>query len=227
MLDEKEELSKPQMGAEAEPEAESTEEVIPSAEELKRQLEHKENEIKRLQQLLKTEQKRGVSLETIETLGKRLDEMEEFQATALDYLEELRGVQEPPPERQSHRERLEARKTEQKKEPEYDPEAVKFMAYLDSQDLTLEDGLVREAISEDRSPKEALKYLKGKLETKRADESGKHAAKMAQEIVERKLKELGLTSSGAAGPSAPGSPTVEELDRMTPEQYAAWRKKIK
>jgi len=188
-------------------EGETKEPIEPSNEELKQELERKEIHIKTLQGSLKAAQQRGVPKEELVTLHKKIDDMQEWNATVLDDLaNRMSGEEGAPPVRKSYRQQLdETRKSAPEPKKEVDPETQKFINYLDSHDLVFEDKDVQEAIAEDRTPQEALKYLKGKVDEKGQATIDKRAEEKAKTIVEQTLKEMGLTAPGAGEPSGPSS----------------------
>ena len=222
------------------PEEQPAEEVIAqpeiTVEELKKLLDQKDADIKKLRQAVarhsESEHKLKDQSETLAGLHKRLEGQEEMSAQMLDYLEELRGtgIEEPKPSRLSHREQLEQRRKEKvgvKEEVPTNPAVIKFVNYIDSQGLTFDNPLVKEAVAEDRDPEEALKYLRDKVKATETTTISKLVEEKAQSLLEQKLKEFGLTASGAGGPSASGKDfTRERIAAMSPEEYAANKEAI-
>ena len=191
------------------------EKVEPNIEELKQELDKGKQEISRLQGLLKAEQKRGVPKEEIAALHKRIEDLQEWWAgTADDMLTRISGDVEEKPTKKSYKEQLIERRKETPKAPEIDPDVHKFITYVQSQGLDFDDPLVQESYKEDRSPQEALKFLKGKVEEKFQSNVEKRAGEIAKTLVEQKLKDLGLTTSGTAQPSA----SKVDTSNMTPDQ---------
>ena len=182
------------------PEKVETPEV--SIEDLQKQVAAKEEEIRKLQQTVSrhadSERKLKDQSETLTSLHKRLDQQEESQAVILDYLEEIRG--EPREKTQTHKAELEERR---KEKPKGDPDVARFVAFVESEGLSYDDSLVKEAASEDRNPKEALKYLRDKVRATQSQSIDKRAKEIAEGLLEQKLKELGLTAAGPKGPSGP------------------------
>lgn len=90
-----------------------------------------------------------------------------------------------------------------------DPDVAEFIKYLDDEGLNFDsdslndtertDPLVSEAIS-NRSPKDALKYLKGKVK----DKTEADIESRITEAVQRELKASGATAEGAGSPSTAG-----------------------
>jgi len=182
-----------------------------SVDELKQAISAKDAEILGLQQTVSkhadNEHKLKDQANSLATIHGRLDKQEENQAAILDYLEEIRGepVEQPGTSKVSHRAQLaESRKQEgsNKEAVKADPDVVKFVNYMDSQGFSTDDALVKEAVGEDRSPKDALKYLREKVEAGRGENVEKRAKEIAQGLIEQKLKELGLTTEATAVPSA-------------------------
>lgn len=205
--------------------AEATATPIPDIEQLKGEVDRKENEIKRLQGILKDSQKRGIPKEELDTLHSKIDDMQDWVAGAMDDLmTRIAGEEtEVKPTRKTYRQQLQDKKAEPKPKAEAppDPDVQKFISYLNSQGLASDDPLVQEAIAEDRSPQDALKYLKGKIEAKTQAQIEKVADEKAQRIVEQKLKDLGLTVSGAKTPNAPAEKTDEQ---RLQERYPSMKK---
>lgn len=190
----------------------------PSSEELKQEIDRKETQIKTLQGSLKAAQQRGVPKEEIVALNKKIDDMQEWYATVGDDLaRRISGEEEAStPVRKTYHQQLQDRReaAKPKEEVKLDPEVQKFIKYLDSQGLDYEDPLVKEAVAEDRSPQEALDYLKDKANSLTQADVDKRAGEIAKNLVEQKLKELGLTNLGAGGPSAPS----KDLASMTADE---------
>lgn len=203
-----------------------------SKEDLQKEIAAKQDEILKLQQTVSrhadSEHKLKDQSDILTSLHKRLDQQEESQAAVLDYLEEIRG--EPTgekPKTQTHAEKLEARRKEGEASPkkEVDPDVMKFVAYVDAQGLSTDDALIKEAVSEDRNPKDALKYLRDKVKANQSEESKKQATEIAKGLVEQELKQRGLTAAGARGPTGGG----KDLNGMSPMQLAqeAYKEKEK
>jgi hypothetical protein len=220
--------------------------VQPTVEELQKQVEEANKEIERkegvLQQTkreLKEAQKRGGSKAEIEALGKKIESQEEWIANALDdIVNRVAGeYEESKPSRKSYSQQLEERRAKSKPEPtKPDPEAQKFLAYCDAMDLHLDyedldgcDPLVKEALGEGRNFREGLKYLKDKMKNKDTVDIDKLVNEKLQTALEQKLKEMGLTTSGAGSPSAPAS-SFEKTEqdyadgKISTEEYRKARK---
>lgn len=206
-------------------EGQAVDEVIATP-DLTKEIERKEAEIKRLQGLLKDSQRRGIPKEELDILQKRLDGVEESHAEMFDYIVEHLGEGETEkPVRKTRRQQLEeSRKAKITPAPELAPDVKKFIGYLDSQDLAYDDPIVEEATADNRTPQEALKYLKEKMDTK----SQAMIEEKARILVEQKLKEKGLTTSGIDAPSAPGGKvfTQKGIEEMSIEEYTANKEAI-
>jgi len=216
MVEPKDAQVEPEKQAEAEPEVQpqpTIEELIQEIETRKQEDARKEAEIKRLQGISRDLQKRGISQETVDALGKKIDDMQEWYATVSDDLAgRIAGesFEEQKPSKKSYREQLNDKRAAAKPaETKVAPEVQKFINYLDGQGLDFEDPLVKEAIADkdgnERSPQEALKYLKTKVKDQAQPEIDKLAEEKAKIMVEQKYKELGLTVLGAGAPSAPAT----------------------
>lgn len=203
---------------ETEKQESADEQPQPSLEVLQQELDKGRSEIKRLQGLLKAEQKRGVPKEALDSLHEKIDGWVDWTATAFDDIRAVvSGDGEVTPNRKSYREQVaESRQAKSKPEPrnEADPDAVKFINYMISQGLDLEDPLVKEAVGEDRDPSDALAYLKEKIKEQSLAEIDKRAEVKAKTMFEQMLKDSGLTVSGASAPSAP----IKDLRSMSPDQ---------
>ena len=181
----------------------------PTIEGLTQEIERKEDVIKQLKGSLKAAQERGVPKEELTTLHKKIDDMQDWNATVLDDLaRRISGEEdESKPVRKTYQQQLEDRRAAAKpietKPP--DPNVQKFVSYLDGQGLEYDDPLVQEAVADERTPQEALKYLRDKVKSQTQPEIDKLAEEKAKTMVELRLKDLGLTVPGAQGPSAPTS----------------------
>ena len=141
------------------PEVEPAVEPEVSIEDLKKEIERKESEIKRLQGISKDLQKRGIPKEELDALTQRIDGIEELHATMMDYLVEHLGEpveEEPTPTKKTYRQQLDERRAIQRVgKRETDPDVSRFINYVDGQGLEHNDPLVLEAVGEDRTPQEA------------------------------------------------------------------------
>ncbi|HUW45613.1 MAG TPA: hypothetical protein VMW50_07425, partial [Dehalococcoidia bacterium] len=167
---------------------------------------------------LKAAQERGVPKEELTTLHKRIDDMQEWYATVSDDLaRRISGEEdESKPVRKTYSQQLEDKRKEAKpkEDTKLDPDVQKFINYIHSQELEYDNPLVQEAVADERTPQEALKYLKDKAKGQTQAEVDKLADEKAKTLLEQKLKDLGYTVSGASGPSAPASTWREK----TPEE---------
>jgi len=93
------------------------------------------------------------------------------------------------------------------------------MTYIGGLGLTTKHSLVQEAVAEDRSPVEALEYLKEKMDIKNQADMKKQVALG----VEEEMKKRGLTTSGVGTPSASSSKvfSTKQIRDMSMEEYKA------
>jgi len=189
-----------------------------TTEELQQEIVRKEEVIKQLKGSLKAAQERGVPKEELTTLHKRIDDMQEWYATVSDDLaRRISGEEdESKPVRKTYSQQLEDKRKEAKpkEETKLDPDVQKFINYIHSQELEYDNPLVQEAVADERTPQEALRYLKDKAKNQTQAEVDKLADEKAKTLLEQKLKDLGYTVSGASGPSAPATTWREK----TPEE---------
>lgn len=185
----------------------SVEELKQTVKELTQEKDRKEVEIKRLHGISKDLQKRGISKTEIDSLAKKIDDMEDRTATFLDDFTTKYGGEyvEPAPIRETYRQKLEeGRKATPQVQSEAPPDVEEFMTYIAGLGFTINHYQVKEAVAEDRSPAEALTYLKEKMDTKTQADIDKQADAKAKILVEQELKDRGLTASGIGTPSASG-----------------------
>lgn len=199
------------VGKDAEPQP-SIEELKQENKELKQETDRKEAVIKQL----KT--RRGVPIEEIDAFNKRLDGVEESQADLKDILNKHYGEdEESTSARKTERQKLDERRKETKVTPPVGADVQKFITYIDSQGLAHDDPLIEEATADERTPQDALKYLRGKMDEKSQGMIDKRAAEIAKNLVEQKLKDMGLTTTGVESPSAP----LKDVSSMTPDEKLA------
>lgn len=201
-----------------------------SKEDLQKEVAAKQEEILKLQQTVSrhadSEHKLKDQSEALASLHKRLDQQEEAQAAQLDYLEEKLGeTGEEKPKTQTHAEKLEAQRKEREAAPKkgVDPNAQRFFDYCEDVDLHIDydsfEGcgpLVKEALGEGRTFKEALKYVRDKVKASQGADVDKRAKEIAEGLVEQKLKGYGLTAPGAGGPTGGG----KDLSGKSPMELA-------
>ena len=224
-----------ELGAEETQQAVETTEPQPSLEELRQAVEAKETEIRRLQGILRKEQSKGVTKAELESITKRIDSLQEWNAEVFDDLARRldSSYEEPQQVRKSYKQTLE----EQKKAstPVSDPTVDAFFDYMTEQGLSLDDDVVKDALGDVESPnppKVALKNLKEKMKTKQMSDVEKmvetKAEEKARSLMETKLKELGLTSEGVGAPSAPSGRvyTRKQIADMPMNEYAANKAEI-
>lgn len=191
--------------------------VSPNPEELQKEIGRKEAVIQDIKRELRDSRKRSVPREEFDALQKS---MEDANADMMDYLVDHLGEGEAEkPIRQTRRQQLEeSRKTKPAPTP-LAPNVQRFVSYIHSQGMSEDDPMVEEAVADDRSPEEALKYLKGKVDVQGQTAIEEKARILAEQI----LKDKGLTSGGADAPSAPSSKTFTRkgIDAMSIKEYAA------
>ena len=182
--------------------------------QLKEEGARKEVAFKQLKGQLAAAQRSGVSRADIEA-------MEERTVAFMDDLAKRIGgdMEEPTPTRQTYAEQLAAKRVEVKADPPVDPEAQKFVNYMNSFDplLTFDDPMVQEAIADDVSPAEALKALKAAVKVKNEAATERQADEVAERKIQERFKTLGLTASGVSAPSVPAL----NMDGMSADQKLA------
>ena len=193
-----------------------------SVEELKQQVvdtkaesDRKEVEIKRLQGITQSLQKRSVPKEEIDSLHKRIEGIEDSQADLKDILTRHYGEDdETPSAKKTHRQQLDDRRAQAKAGSPVDVDVRRFIDYVTEQKLKEDDPRVKEAIAEDRSPQEALAHLKELIAKESQGELDKQIADKVKLGVEQRLKEAGVTVSGVESPSAP----AKSMSSMTADE---------
>ena len=232
------EQDKTDQGGEVKPQP-TVEELQAKLNEAQKEIERKEVVLQQTKRELRDARQRGGSKAEIESLGKRIEAQEEWLAQALDDLSNRVGgdYEEPKPTRKSYSQQLQERRTKPKpEESRVDPDAQKFLTYCDAMDLHLDyddlegcDPLVKEALGEGRNFKEGLKYLKDKMKSKETVDVDKLVDEKLQIALEKRLKDMGLTTGGAGMPSAPGGKTFtsKQIEDMSPAEYATNRDAIK
>lgn len=214
-MEETQETQNPEETQEGEPQAEPQN---PELIALQSENERKEGEIKRLQGILR---KQGLSKDEINTLHQKIDDMQLWTATALDQvINKVSGEEEERPQRKTYRQQLEE-KQKSKPPPQQNPDVDRFIGYLNSHGLTVEDNVVQEAVADDRTPQEALNYLKEKMETENQAGIDKKIQEGIRLGIEQALKDRGLTATGAAAPSGSSgrSFTQKQINDMSMEEY--------
>ena len=219
---------------ETQPTGEVKDETQPSIEDLRTQIaeekERYDNLYKESQRRVSSidEQKRklGERAEILDTLATRLDSIEEYQAMQSDYLAEIRGtegIEERPPTRRSHLDELrlkreqagkvEKPKTETPVDPENLRATILVQGIIADMNWDMEHPTVKKILHLEDDPQEALKILRKEQKTQRDRE--------ADETVQRKLKESGVTTSETAGPSGQGtrSYTPAQIRAMPYAEY--------
>jgi len=203
MADEETKVEEVQETAEAPPEV-SIEDIKAQLEEARGQISERDAKLKGLRQSAAKRSEREHKLtDTLDAMNKRLEMTEEQGAGILDILESQNEGLETP-ERQTHKQKLDLQRVERgkaKTETPVDPAVTKFVNYVDEHDLKRDSALVTEA-AEDRSPTEALDYLRDKIKAQDDAKIAKLVEEGVQIQVEQELKKSGLTSKGAGGPNA-------------------------
>ena len=181
--------------------------------QLKEEGARKEVAFKQLRGQLAAAQRSGVSRTDMEAMEERI-------AGNMDDLAKRIGgdLEEPTPTRQTYSAALAAKRAETS-ESSPDPEAQKFVNYMNSFDppLIFDDPMVQAAIADDATPIEALKALKIAVKAKSEVESEKDADERAERKIQARFKELGLTATGADAPSVPAL----NMEGMTADQKLA------
>ncbi len=205
----------------------------PTVEELQQQVDEKNAEIARKEEVIKqtkADKKRlermGGSTEKVDALSKELREFQEFMAGALDEVVSQReGYEEEPRRKPSYKEQLKARQ-ESKPKQEIDPAAQRFFDYLSDEGLDFDDDMVQDTIKDTKTPQEALKAVKEKVKTMEQSKIEELAEKKAQEKVatevQKALKDGGYTAVGVENPSAPSGRnfTISQINSMSSKEYA-------
>jgi uncharacterized coiled-coil protein SlyX len=219
----KPEADDPKTETKAEP---TIEELTKQIEELTGDVEKKDAHIKTLQGSLKAAQQRSISKEEFD---KRFDDLQAWYADlADDLVTKVSGeYDETKQTRKSYRQQLdEKRQAKPKEETKIDPDVQKFISYINSQGLDFEDPMVKEAVEDDRTPQEALTYLRDKVKNQSLAEIDKRAEEKAKTLFEQMLKDSGLTTAGVGGPSAPSKNLSEmSADELLIEGFKEKAKK--
>jgi hypothetical protein len=193
---------------------------------LHKEIDRKEKEILRLQGVV---QKQSISKNDVLALHKKIDEMQDWVADALDsQRSQAYGEEEAKPTRKTYREQLATQRAQAQPQAQNvsapaDPDAQMFWAYMTSQGLTFADKVVQDAIADDKNPQQALAFLKGKMDEKIQTTIAKQAREIANSLFEEKVKTYGLTAAGAGSPNAGGSGsyTKKQIADMSPEVFTA------
>jgi len=224
------EQDKTDQGGEVKPQP-TVEELQAKLNEAQKEIERKEVVLQQTKRELRDARQRGGSKAEIESLGKRIEAQEEWLAQALDDLSNRVGgdYEEPKPTRKSYSQQLQERRTKPKpEESRVDPDAQKFLTYCDAMDLHLDyddlegcDPLIKEALGEGRNFKEGLKYLKDKMKSKETVDVDKLVDEKLQIALEKRLKDMGLTTGGAGMPSGSSGRnyTNEQIRNMSSEEW--------
>ena len=198
--------------------------ALPTVEELQQEVERKESVIRQLKSDIKEIRKSGGSKAEIDSLSRKIDDMQDWVAGAMDDLliRTSGDYEEAKPTRKSYREELQSKRTQQ---PAVDPAAQRFFDYLTDEGLDFDDDVVQEAMRTTQTPQQALKALKDKMKGTNQEEVKKLAEQMLKEALpvalEQRMKEMGLTTGGAGSPSGSSgrSFTREQIRNMPMDEY--------
>ena len=210
---------------EEEKQPETTEKSPPTIEELealRQELEKAKNQANTYQGLLKDTQRKSITRDDLQAIFDRIDGQQRWTATALDDIRKATSgdYEEPQQPRKTYLADAEEHinKATEGRTPPKDPMAEKFFEYLEEEGLDFESDFVRDVIQGTKTPQEALKALKGKVKErdreKLREELKGEITDQQRQMREQILKEYGLTTTGANGPSAPNV----DLSSMTPDQ---------
>ena len=184
--------------------------------------ERKEGVIKRLTGVAK----KGISKDDFNTA---IEGLQGWMADSLDAIERrISGEEEPAPAKKTHRQQLEERKAAAPKPPA-DPDVDKFFEYISQQGMGGIDPVtqqfvnpdVREAVASDRTPAEALEFLRGKVDAKTKAAQEKDIQEKIRLGVEKEIKDKGYTAPGAGAPNASAGKTftVSGIRAMSTEEF--------
>lgn len=176
----------------------------PTVEELQKEIERKEQVIKDTKRELSEARKRGVPKEELDSLHKKIDDMQEWTASIMDDLAtKISGEEVAQPTRKTYRQQLDERKVKTPK-PEIDPQAQRFFDLLEEENLDFESDFVKESIKDTKTPIEAIRAIKAKLKEQKLpmEDIDKRIQDGIKIGIEKELKERGLTTSGAVIPSS-------------------------
>jgi hypothetical protein len=181
----------------------------PTVEELQKEIDRKEEVIKQTKKELSEARRRGVPKEEIDTLNRKIDDMQEWTAAIMDDLAvRISGEEAVPQVKKSYRQQLEE-KRKATPQPQLDPDAAKILDYLADEGIDPEDDFVVEIVKGSKNLKEAYKNIKDKVKEKNKvmtqAEIEKQIEDKANTLLEKKLKDMGLTASGAGAPSGASS----------------------
>ena len=201
--------------------------VDPEMEELRTRLASRDNEVRKLQS---TVARHAAENKRLNDQAEAITSLQRNQALLLDKIGELLGeTPEPQPSSVAGRhvaafEREQKERGSAKTASALDPDIQTFVNYLADEKLSQGDPIVKEAMEASSGPLEAIDMLKPKVEKLRQDEAKKHKEevdKLADEKVNRILKERGLTAGdfNSPGGSSSKSYTRAQIAAMPMEQY--------
>ena len=188
----------------------------------KSELERKEGVIQRMT---------GIAKKSIskDEFAAQITGLQEWMADSLDAIERrVSGEEEPAPAKKTHRQQLEEKKAAAPA-PAKDPDVDRFFDYISQQGMGGIDPVtqqfvnpdVREAIGSDRTPAEALEFIRGKVEAKAKAAQEKALEEKVRLGVEQVIKDKGYTAPGAGAPNASAGKTFTEsgIRAMSTEEF--------
>lgn len=204
----------------------TVEELQGKISEIKAEVDRKEEVIQQTKRELRETLRRGGSKAEVEALSKKIDDVQDWIAGAMDDLtSRVSGeYEESKPQRKSYKEQLDASRANKPKQ-EIDPAAQRFFDYLTEEGLDFNDDNVQETIKDTKTPQEALKAVKEMVKNMNQGDVKKLAEEMVKEqlplAVEQALKDRGLTTPGAGAPSGSsgGTFTRKQIKEMSLEEY--------
>ena len=211
----------------------TAEELLSKVNELTQEIDRKEKVITQTKRELRQALNRGGSVAEIASLKQEISSMQDWIASAMDDLAtRVSGeYEQPQPQRKSYREQLQENRASQPRQ-EKDPVAQRFFDYLDDEGLDFNDDKVQEAIKDTRTPQESLKAVKDMVKNMEKAEIEKLAEQKAEEklqmALEKRLKDLGLTTGGVSSPTGGSGRnfTNEQIKAMSPEEFKKNREAI-
>lgn len=191
----------------------------PTYEELKADNERKDHQIRTLQGVVRAKERTGITRADFDNLVQLVNDNQVLTAQMLDELatKPVAGDYAEPGQpatasRKSFTERIEEKRKADKEKPQpVDPVAQAFVTLMSSNGMNWESPEVKEALGETegipKSPQEAFDHLRQTIEGKRRGDIEKEA----DLIVEKKLKSLGFTGTGAIAPKSPGQADTSKM----------------
>ena len=210
----------------AEPQEPTVEELKQAVIEASQARDKDQAEIKRLQGVIKSQ---GVTKSDIEALKQEFGGMQDWVADALDAMRETEstfGEFDKP--KQTYKAKLDAvRKEKASQGQAMSQDEQMFFGYMISQGLTVQDEIVKEALSDGRTAAEAFTYLKSSIDAKTEQKITKRVQEETDQKLESALKKLGLSGVGAGAPTGGGRTfTRRQIADMTDEEYLQLKPQI-